>query len=148
MLAEIQLGSRVHCYLHLETYFYCQKIPTKKLACTSRQSMCVRIVLQKKKCGRKKDKTCPTKSLTLSTNFFLHSPDEKSIIHGKTLCAHSMRRCTRDFSCLKFDILKCLKDAFQNKGGICNRETKHHSQQWIFCLMLLKFGIFQVDMQG
>jgi hypothetical protein len=73
---------------------------------------------------------------------FLHSPDENSIIHGKTLCSHSMRRCTREFSCLKFDILKCLKDAFQNKGGICNQGTKHHSQQWKFLFDATKIWDF------
>jgi hypothetical protein len=54
---------------HISNY---QQILAKKFACTSRQSMCIRVVLRKKRyfCGQcQKDKTSLTKALLLALNF-------------------------------------------------------------------------------
>jgi hypothetical protein len=44
--------------------------------------------------------------------------------------------------CLEFfDILKCVKDAFQNKGSICTQEPKHHSGALpnFFCFLVTSY---------
>jgi hypothetical protein len=45
------------------------------------------------------------------------------------LCAHvACEDAHTNFRLENFDILKCVKDAFQIKGSICTQEPKHHSR--------------------
>jgi hypothetical protein len=100
-VAEIQFGSCVHMLPPPKKHISnSQKILPKKIAYTSRQSICFHRVSRKTDIfyGRcKKDKTSLTKALSLALNFvFLHNPNDKLIFDAKTLCTLSIGRCTHE----------------------------------------------------
>jgi hypothetical protein len=102
----------------------------KKLVCTSRQSMCVRTVSQKRNnfCGRcKKDKHVLWKALFLAPKFILFTQLKRQVDFFIGFCAHVA--CENVHMNISFEILNIsnnVKDIFQNKGAYAPQVPKHH----------------------
>jgi hypothetical protein len=66
------------------------------------------------------------KVLFLASNFILlQMPNDKSIFHGKTLCAHSI--CRREFFVWKFLTFENISMDLKIKGTYARKSQKHHS---------------------